>query len=165
MRQLLFASGCMIVGGFAAYYVQPHVQKNADLILIFVTVFTVFAGFLIAIIALIGDPVLIPHGSWRVAELGRDRMDGLLFWHTALFALYLLTVALLFVGVVLERALDEHNLWRIWIERSYLFFGVTSFLLTFALPRALMDLQRARYDAETERRRRVAKIPEEDGEV
>ena len=158
MRQIIFILFCIAVGALGSVYTQPYVQKNGDLILIFVTVFTVFAGFLIAIIALVGDPILIPEGSWRIAELGRDKMDSLLFWHTALFVLYLITVGLMFVGVVLERALDEHNLWRVWVERAYLFIGITSFLLTFALPRALMDLQRARYDAETERRRRVAHI-------
>jgi len=137
MRKIAFAIICMLVGAVGAYYAQPYTHKNADLILVFVTTFTVFAGFLIAIIALIGDPILIPKGSWRIAELRRDRMDNLLFWHTALFVLYLITVGLLFVGIVLERALDERNLWRIWIERAYLFVGITSFLLTFALPRAL----------------------------
>jgi hypothetical protein len=161
MRQIIFALFCVAVGALGSFYAQPYVQKNGDLILIFVTVFTVFAGFLIAIIALVGDPILIPEGSWRIAELGRDKMDSLLFWHTALFTLYLITVGLLFVGVVLERALDEYNYWRIWVERGYLFIGITSFLFTFALPRTLMALQRARYDAETERRRRAVLIPDD----
>ncbi|MBN8958342.1 MAG: hypothetical protein J0H17_17530 [Rhizobiales bacterium] len=154
----IFIIGCALVGALAAYFGQPSVHKNPDLILIIITVFTVFAGFLIAIITIIGDPIMIPHGSWRIAEVRRDVMMSRLSWHVGLLICYLLTIGLLFTGVVLEKALDEHSLWRLWVERSYLFVGVTSFLFTFALPSALVQMQSARYDAEIERRRREAGI-------
>lgn len=153
-----FITGCALVGALAAYFGQPAVDKNPDLILIIITVFTVFAGFLIAIITIIGDPIMVPHGSWQIAELRRDAMISRLNWHVGLLICYLLTIALLFTGVVLEKTLDEHSLWRIWVERSYLFVGVTSFLFTFALPGALVQMQSARYDAEIERRRAEAGI-------
>ena len=162
MKHIFFVAFCCLIGALAAYYVQPYAQSNSDLTLIIITVFTVFAGFLIAIITIIGDPIMIPEGSWRIPELHRDRMEAMLFWHIVLFCLYLLTIGLLFVGVILERALDHHNLWRLWIERAYLFLGVTSFLLTFLLPSSLLRTQRARYDAETERRRRQAGIGSSD---
>jgi hypothetical protein len=155
---------CAVGGGLAAYYGQPSVHKNPELILIIITVFTVFAGFLIAIITIIGDPIMIPHGSWRVAELRRDTMIARLNWHVGLLICYLLTIALLFTGVVLEKALDEHSLWRLWIERAYLFVGVTSFLFTFALPAALVQMQSARYDAEIEKRRHEVSIPPHESE-
>jgi hypothetical protein len=153
MKRACFIFLCCLIGGVAAYYAQPAVHKNADLVLVIITVFTVFAGFLIAIITIIGDPIMIPQGSWRISELGRDRMEGRLFWHIALFFLYLLAIALLFTAVVLEKILSEHDTLKTWIERACLFVGITSFLLTFALPASLLQMQRARYDAETERRR------------
>lgn len=157
----IFILGCMLAGAFAAYFGQPSVHKNSDLILIIITVFTVFAGFLIAIITIIGDPIMIPHGSWTKAELRRDAMISRLNWHVGLLICYLLTIGLLFAAVVLERALDEHNLWLVWVERLCLFVGVTSFLFTFALPAALVQMQSARYDAEIERRRRESGIKPE----
>jgi phosphatidylglycerophosphate synthase len=156
--RLFFLLGCAAIGAVAAYYGQPFVHRNGDIILIIVTVFSVFAGFLIAIIAIVGDPAMIPEGSWRVAEGGRDKMEQRLVSHIWLFVLYLITIALLFVGVILEKALTNHDVWKVWIERAYLFFGISSFLYTFALPKVLMDMQRARYDAEIERRRRLAGI-------
>lgn len=152
--RIAFVLSCLVIGLVGAYYTQPFVAKNPDLILIIVTVFTVFAGFLIAIITIIGDPILIPEGSWRKSEGGRRRMRQRLNLHIALFALYLATIGLLFIGVVLEKALDDHNVMRIWIERTYLCFGITSFLLTFGLPVALIEMQTNRYDAETARRRK-----------
>lgn len=159
--RIAFFLCCAVAGVFGAYYAQPFVVKNSDLILILVTVFTVFAGFLIAIITIIGDPILISEGSWRRSEGGRARMRQRLNLHIALFVLYLVTIALLFVGVVLEKAMDDHDAIRTWIERAYLFFGITSFLLTFGLPVALIEMQTNRYDAETERRRQGVGLPKD----
>jgi hypothetical protein len=151
--RLVFISFCAAVAFAAAAYGQPFVHHNADLVLVIVTVFTVFAGFLIAVITILGDPTMIPEGSWRLAEARRDNIERRLRTHVWLFVLYLLTIGLLFSGVLIQSALDEHHSVRIWIERLYLFFGVFSFLLSFALPISLMTLQRARVDAEIERRR------------
>ena len=85
-------------------------------------------------------------------------MISRLNWHVGLLLCYLMTIGLLFTGVVLEKQLDEHSLWKVWVERAFLFVGVTSFLFTFALPGALVQMQSARYDAEIERRRREAGI-------
>lgn len=158
MIRLLFILTCIVAGAVSAYYAQPYVHENRDVFLIVVTVFAVFAGFLIAIITIIGDPIMIPQGSWRTAEGGRDRMEQRLFWHIVLFVLYLITIGLLFVAAILDKAMTDHDVVKIWIERAYLFVGVSSFLFTFALPSALLEMQRARYDAETERRRREAGI-------
>jgi hypothetical protein len=154
-----FIAMCLLIGGIVAYFGQPYTH-NADLILILVTVFTVFAGFLVAIIAILGDPSFIPDGLWRLAEARRDNIESRLIWHSWLFMAYLVTIALLFVGVLLRDSqfFKDHEVIRIWIERAYLFVGVSSFLFTFALPWALMNLQRARVDAEIERRRREAGI-------
>jgi hypothetical protein len=150
-----FILSCFIAGGVSAYYAQPYARHNSDLVLIIVTVFAVFAGFLIAIIAIIGDPLMIPDGSWRVAEGGRQRMEQRLTSHVTLFFLYLLTIAVLFVGVVLDKAPTDESVWKMWIDRIYIFLGVSSFLLTFALPVAMFELNKTRYEIETDRRRRA----------
>ena len=68
----------------------------------------------------------------------------------------------LFTGVILDKALNEHDVLEMWIERAYLFVGISSFFFTFALPAALLEMQRARYDAETDRRRRAVGIQPDD---
>src|SRR6266568_2396310 len=151
--RLYFIIFAAALAGLAASFGQPYVHHNADLVLIIVTVFTVFAGFLIGIITILGDPSMIPDGSWRVAEGRRENIERRLLTNVYFFVLYLVTIGLLFVGVLVQGALDEHHVVGIWIERLYLFFGVFSFILSFALPVLLMRLQRARVDAEIERRR------------
>ncbi|HEV2161975.1 MAG TPA: hypothetical protein VGR52_07070 [Stellaceae bacterium] len=162
MRALLILV-CLLGGAVAAYYGQPFVHDNSDALLIIITVMTVFAGFLVAIIAIVGDPSLIPEGSWRVAENRRESIENRLIRHLWLFVLYLIAIGLLFVGALLNKAPDSvvSEAWKMWIERLYLFFGTSSFLLTFGLPTALWKFQLARIDAEIQRRRKKSGIKDD----
>jgi hypothetical protein len=121
--------------------------------------FTVFAGFLVAVMVIIGDPTMIPAGSWRVAEDRRDSVERKLIRHMWLFWIYLGVIGLIFLISVLKDAkfnyIDEI---RSYVERAYMFMAVFSFLLTLALPKMVSDVQRARVDAEIERRRNEANI-------
>jgi hypothetical protein len=152
--------GCSWV---AAYYGEQIVKNNSDAILILVTVITVFAGFLVAIITVLGDPALIPTGSWRVAENRREKIEYALIRHTWLFVFYLITIAALFVGAVAKGAPSSliSDFIKIWLTRVYLFFGVASFLFTFGLAGALLEYQMQRYDAEIEHRRSKVGIKDE----
>jgi hypothetical protein len=154
------------VAGLAAYYGEPFIKDNSDALLILVTVMTVFAGFLVAIVTILGDPSLMPQGSWRVAEGNRNQMEGRLIAHVWLFGIYLAAIALMFIASLLKKAPADivSDEIKVWISRSYLFVGVFSFLVTFALPISLLRLQRARIDAEIEQRRESAGIkPDRDG--
>ena len=51
---------------------------------------------------------------------------------------------------------------KTWIARAYLFFGVSAFLLSLGLPKALKDSQKARIDEEVQRRRREEGIEEDE---
>lgn len=152
---------CLIASAVAAYYAQPYAHENSDVMTIIITVITVFAGFLVAIITILGDPALIPDGSWRTAEVRRENIEAKLTRHIWLFVFYLIAIGFLFVGALLNKAPDAvvSVQWKIWIERLYLFFGIASFLFTFALPSTLMKFQMGRIDTEIEKRRTNAGIP------
>jgi hypothetical protein len=157
----IFIIICLIVGGVGAYYAQPFARGNADIVLVVTTVFTVFAGFLVAIIAILGDPSLVPGDDWKTVENRRNNIEGRIIWHIWLFVIYLVTLAVLFISVVLEKvpcAIVSDRV-KDWIEFGYLFIGTFSFCLSFALPFALLRLQMQRLDEETERRRGRQRIP------
>lgn len=155
IRLLLFAI-CASFAAAAAYYGEPLVRHNTDAILILTTVFTVFAGFLVAIIVILGDPSMVPDGSWRVAETRRDGIEGQLIIHVWLFIAYLLAIGFLFAGVLVRESPLVPEVIKVWIDRTYLFLGVLSFLMTFGLAKSMITLQLARYDAEIKRRRSLA---------
>jgi hypothetical protein len=159
-RRIIFAVVCFAIGGVSSYYSQPYIHENSDALLVITTVFAVFAGFMVAIITILGDPAYIPEGNWRAPETRRDSIERKIAWHVALFILYLITISLVFVAVVVKKTPDSIvGEWiKVWIDRSYMFFGVSTFLLSFALPTMLHKTQMARIDAETERRRAAAGI-------
>jgi len=99
-RRIGFILLCALVAAAAAYFGQPLAHDNSDAILIIITVLTVFAGFLVAIIAILGDPAMLPGGSWRAAEGSRGQVYARVVTHTWLFRLYLLAIALLFADVI-----------------------------------------------------------------
>lgn len=151
----------MITAGLAAFFGQPLLRDNADALVVIITVTTVFAGFLVAIIAVLGDPSMIPDGSWRTAEQKRDGVEAKLIAHVWLFFLYLIAISLLFIAVLFKSpSAAIADVWRVWVERLCLFFFVASLLFTFGLPGALLKLQLARLDAEIARRRKKANLPD-----
>ncbi|HEX4104777.1 MAG TPA: hypothetical protein VHX92_00970 [Rhizomicrobium sp.] len=155
IRLVIFAV-CAAVAAAAAYYGEPLVRHSTDAITILTTVFTVFAGFLVAVIVLLGDPALIPDGSWRTAEVRRESVEAQLILHGWLFISYLLAIGLLFVGVVVSEAHGVPEIVKVWISRAYLFLGVSSFLFTFGLAKSMLAYQMARFDSEIKKRRAAA---------
>lgn len=156
IAKVIFLLSCLSAGGVAAYFLQPFIHDNSDATSAIVTIMTVFAGFLIAIITIIGDPSMIPDGSWRTAEMHYDGIERRILIHLWLFAFYLFGIGTLFLGILIQSDDDVPCTIIIWIERTYLFFFVSSFLFTFALPASLWRLQMRRVDAEIARRRKAA---------
>lgn len=134
----------------AAFWGQPLIHNNATAINVLVTVFSVLAGFLVAIVAIVGDPALLPPGSWRAAHMGRDKLKKRLIRHRWLFTTYLLTLGLVFSSLLANPSWPALT---VWLERSYLFFGVVGFVFSLFLPSALMKAQEERINAAIESKR------------
>lgn len=148
----------ILCGIATARYGQPLIHKNNDAINIIVTVFSILAGFLVAVITLVGDVSTIPSGSWRVAQQFGDQTKARLIRHRDLFILYLLTLGLIFIGSLLKELSD---IFLLWLERVYMFFAGTAFVFSLSLPHALMTFQEERLQAEIDRRRQEENIPED----
>lgn len=146
-----FGGFSIAIGGLVAWLGQPLIHENDQAINVIVTVFSVLAGFLVAIIAIVGDPILLPPGSWRAAEMEREKLTRRLIRHRWLFVLYLLTLAVVFLAFLFSS--EENAAIVTWLERAFLFFGAVAFLLSLALPGALMRVQSERIDAVIEHRR------------
>ena len=135
----------------ASYFGQPPIHGNQDAINVIVTVFSILAGFLVAMITLVGDPKSLPSGSWQVARLGSDLTYNRLVRHKWLFKGYLITLLLIFLSMV---AKNKFPTTQVVLEYMYMFFASISCFLSFKLPSALMDLQKERIEHEIEERRK-----------
>ncbi|PKG73159.1 hypothetical protein CXF86_19100 [Shewanella sp. GutCb] len=149
-EKVLLAVAIVLWSLIGSYYIQPLVHNNQHAINVIVTVFTVLAGFLIAIITLIGDPKSLPSGSWQKAELAYKRTHNRLVRHKLLFQLYLLTLALIFISFVLK---DQLARYQYIIEYIYIFMTLTAFILSLKLPSSLLDIQQERIEHEIDERR------------
>lgn len=149
----------LAAGVVAAKYGRPLVHGNELAANIIVTTFTVLAGFLVAIMAILGDPGGLLPGSWRIASAQRRALRRKMLVHKYLFYAYLATIALVFGAAMLKGLPPElsANHWikraTEWTERLYAGFAVTGLIWSFALPGSLMRLNEQRVDAVIEARR------------
>nr|VFK28854.1 MAG: hypothetical protein BECKMB1821I_GA0114274_100755 [Candidatus Kentron sp. MB]VFK74123.1 MAG: hypothetical protein BECKMB1821H_GA0114242_100154 [Candidatus Kentron sp. MB] len=150
-RKVLFAVSTILIAGFSASFGQPLIHGNEQAINVIITVFSILAGFLVAIIAILGDPTLLPPGTWRAAEVQREKLVRRLVGYKWLFLLYLITLALAFTSLLFK---DHYPTITVWIEIAYLFFGTCVFICSLRLPEWLMKLQEERIDAMIEHRRK-----------
>jgi hypothetical protein len=148
--RIRFASFAAALAGCVAYLGQPYIHDNSQAIDVMVTVFSVLAGFLIAIIAIVGDPALLPPGTWRAAEKERSQVTRRLVRHKWLFVTYLLTLGVIFISLLVQK---QFPAFALWLERIFLFFGAFAFLLSLQLPSALMRAQMDRIDMVIEHRK------------
>lgn len=143
---------CLVLwGGVGAYFCQPLIHGNQDAINVIVTVFSILAGFLVAVITLVGDPKSIPSGGWQIARLGSDLTYNRLSRHKWLFNSYLITLFLIFISIVIQ---DKYPAIQLFLEYTYMFFASISCFLSFKLPGALIELQQERIEQEIAERRK-----------
>lgn len=156
-RRLFFGGGLLVVSGVAAYYLQPVVSGNENAINTVVTVFSILAGFLIAVITFIGEPGNKP---WAELQANKRIVEARLDRNLLLFQVYLATLGLAMAVFVVPA---DWVATRVWIERLFVFLSVFVFGASFALPSSLRSLQIERYN--TALRERVPKPLQEDHDL
>jgi len=148
----IYGGFCIISGAATYTWGVPLIHDNEDATSIIVTVFSILAGFLIAIMTLLGDQTSMP-GGWRISQEKRNNIKSKLIRQKYLFYLYLITLTLIFSSTLCEKInSDISNS----LERIYFSLSVTAFLLSFRLPSTLMQIQMERMDALVAARRKSA---------
>ena len=154
ISKIKYAMAIALYSGIGSYFGQPLIHGNDNAINIIVTVFSILAGFLVAIITIIGDPSSLPSGGWQRARLGSEVLYNRLTRHRLLFLMYLTTLLLIFISILIK---GKVPFLEPWIERFYLFFSISAFSLSFQLPSALMNLHKERIEQEIDSRREAEK--------
>jgi hypothetical protein len=154
-KKIVYFTLIVLMSGVFSRYGQPLIHDNKDAISVLVTVFSILAGFLVAVITLVGDPKSLPPGSWRAAQLGRKLTYERLLKKKWLFIAYLLTLALIFTSMLIRTKYPNIS---VYLEYAFMFFGGLSGIFSFQLPSALMQLQEERIQNEIEERRKNSNI-------
>ncbi len=158
MKNINFCSVGIILAGFAAISVtavfgEPLTHKNTEALIILATVFSVFAGFIIAVITVLGDPAILYSGSWRIASLHRRQIRRSLRRQSTLLYIYLAVLGFTFAAALLGNIQGEYQLAR-YFERIALSLGAGAFVWSFALPVSIVRANMGRLDEEVDTRRR-----------
>jgi hypothetical protein len=142
----LFAGAVVSLWGYPIYHGN---DKARDVI---VTVFAILAGFLIAVMTLLGDQSVLP-GTWRIAEAQRRAIRMKLIQQKWLFYLYLCTLSVIFACTVFGSHWPNGTA---ILERVYFGMATSAFILSFRLPSVLMEIQLDRVEAVVGARRQAA---------
>ncbi|MFG1282437.1 hypothetical protein [Xanthobacter autotrophicus] len=138
----------ILASAFVGYFFQPMITKNANAVNTVVTVFSVLAGFLIALLTLIAEPTLKRAKDWQELQLMKSTIERKLLRQKILFFMYLLTL-----GVAISTFLIPDNMENIRVYVEITFLGLTTFVFisSFGLPGSLIDIQMERYSIEMDK--------------
>lgn len=154
-KRTIFIAIAAIAGIIAGLYGQPFIHGNERAIGVIVNVFSILAGFLVAIMAIMGDPTSFASRSWRFAEQSRPTIYNKLSRQKYLFILYLVVLLLISVQSLIEKKYPGP---AGLLEQLYFGAAVFAFILSMGLPSALMKIQMGRHDELIELRRKDAGI-------
>ncbi|MEQ1938220.1 hypothetical protein ABMA46_08195 [Mesorhizobium sp. CN5-321] len=137
----------LLLSAFVGYWFQPSIANSPEAVNTVVTIFSILAGFLIAVITFIAEPTLSRAKDWQELQLMKSTIQRQLFRQKVLFFLYLVTLGIALAMFLVPKDQTE-ILW--WLQASFLSLATFVFLASFALPGSLMKIQMERYEAALE---------------
>lgn len=174
-RRLAWGRIAFILAGVGLFVVllrlgPPPAGQNSDFALrILANALSILAGFLIAVIVMLGDPRSLYRGSWRIASAHRREIRRALNRTAYLFCAYLAVIALVFVASLLDAyalAAIDPRLAIIdprWMKHIALSSGVMVLFWSFALPLVILKAQLDRLDEEVEDRKQQSSLSSAEG--
>lgn len=142
---MAYIAACIAISVFFAWQFQPKYHDNSNALSVLVTVFSILAGFLVAVMAIVGSERALKGRNWRQDTFYLLHVKQDLQRHSALFYLYLLVLALSFLASL---NLGWPALIQVSVEGVLLFLACLAMLLSFSLPgqltrRHVSDLEAA----------------------
>lgn len=148
-RVVKLALACLM-SGYVGYKYQPMVSDNPNAVNAVITIFSILAGFLIAVITFIAEPTLQQARSWQELQLMKKTVENKLLRQKILFFLYLFTLGVALVMYLVPQDMDEIQK---YLQISFLSLATFVFLASFSLPGSLMRIQMERYEAALDKTR------------
>lgn len=129
--RLIYLGASGVVAGAAAYYGRDWIIGNKEAVNLIATIFSVLAGFLIAVMALVADDRMIATKTARARYMQSQVIRTKLTRHKLLFQLYLVVMLLAF-AVTLKLGLPA----KIGDAMHCVMLGLATFafLISFSLP-------------------------------
>lgn len=133
-RKIAYVAGCLAVSVFFGWHFQPRYHGNSNALSVLVTVFSILAGFLVAVMAIVGSERSLKGRNWRQDTFYLLQVRHELRKHSALFYLYLIVLAFSFLAAL---GLGWPKAVQVGVEITLLFLASLAMLLSFSLPSQL----------------------------
>ncbi|KAB2761729.1 hypothetical protein F9L00_12700 [Brucella anthropi] len=149
IRNWLFFISAATVSIFVGWRYGHLLEQAEDTLSGILSVFSILAGVLVAVISIIGDPSMLLSGSWRTGYTHAEQIQLRLARFSHLVFIYVLTLVLVLVATVLK----ENKIEGVTVVYQILMgFTVLAVILSLPLPYILMGIQKDRMTAEVSRR-------------
>ncbi|WP_342596321.1 hypothetical protein AAGT95_09475 [Salinicola lusitanus] len=130
-KKVFYVAASLVLAALASWKLQPWFHSSEDAVTVLVTVFSILAGFLAAVMAIVANDRILRGRNWRQDTYYLRLIKNELLKYSIIFYIYLVTLVLSFVV-----SLDSH--WpdwsQCWLERALLFTTTLGVLYSFQLP-------------------------------
>lgn len=148
-----------ILSVLASLYGGEYLAQSGDAMNALISVFSILAGVLVAVISIVGDPSMLLPGSWRVGYEHAKDMQNRIASYSHLFFIYILALFLLVLAMIVKDAKIKDAEFVFTAAALFSCFGV---LLSVPLPYSLMGIQKERMREEVKSRRARGKDADND---
>jgi len=140
----------LVASAVVTYYFPNALQGSEKALEGIISVFSILAGVLVAVMSIIGDPSMLLTGNWRLGYEHAKEIQKRISNYANLIALYVIVL----IGVLVLMALKdggatEYN-WAFTLVQALAGWGL---LLSVPLPYSLMAIQKDRMTEEVNRRK------------
>ncbi len=129
--KITFVFGTLVVSGILAWNVDPEAARSDLVITTVVTLFSILAGFLMAIMALTAESEGTHAGNWRELQRRYPVVQTRLYTCAMIFYVYMTTMGLIVASDLIR---NFHPATASTIDFLYIWFGFWSFMLSFSIP-------------------------------
>lgn len=133
----------------AGYFLGAPLRGSATALSGIISVFSILAGVLVAVISIIGDPSMLLTGNWRLGYVHAKEIQI----RIARYAILILLYVVILIVVLLAILLKDNNVKDFgWVFNALAALTSFGLLLSLPLPFNLMSIQKERMAEEIRRR-------------
>jgi ABC-type Na+ efflux pump permease subunit len=136
IKRLIYAFFSIAISILVAYFGSKWIVGNKDAVGMIATIFSILAGFLIAVITIVADDRSLRGRNKHIRQYEVQNIKQRLFRHRAMFTTYLF-VLLLALAATLKLPITD--VWSARLDRVLLGFSVFAMLMSFRLPGQLTE--------------------------
>lgn len=149
-RKVAMEVASVVIAVLAGWLLQPWYHRSDDATSVLVTVFSILAGFLAAVMAIVANDRVLRGRNWRQDTYYLREIRRELLRHSVTFYVYLAVLVLAFLTSISA----TWPLWvQQWTEHGLLFFATLGIFHSFQLPKILSRKHVTAMEKEIRRRR------------